>query len=121
MQVKRVLIVEDDLASRRVLRSFFMRHGWVVTEAGTVAEGLASLDPPPDSLILDLRLPDGHGDAVLRKLREDGVPIPVVLVTTGISDPLWWMEVAKLRPDLLLQKPIDVDVLFRLSQGKVSN
>src|SRR5262249_1536079 len=104
MVSKRVLIVEDDSASRRVLRNFFMRHGWVVAEAPTVAEGLASLDPLPDSLILDLRLPDGHGEVLLRKLREAGRPTPVVLVTTGVSDPLWRMEVAKLTPDLFLQK-----------------
>jgi DNA-binding response OmpR family regulator len=121
MTMKRVLIVEDDSASRRVLRSIFVQHGWVVIEAGSVAQALASLDPPADCLILDLMLPDGPGEAVLRKIREDSLPGRVVLVTTGVSDPARRMEVAKLDPDFLLQKPIDADILFRLCQGRVGS
>src|SRR4051794_6968689 len=117
--MQRVLIVEDDPASRRVLRSIFIQHGWAVTEAGAVAQGLASLVPPTDCLILDLMLPDGRGETILRKLREDAIPTCVVLVTTGVSDPIRRMEVAKHNPDFLLQKPIDPDILFRLCQGRV--
>jgi DNA-binding response OmpR family regulator len=118
--MKRVLIVEDDPGSRRALRSIFAQHGWTVAEAATVAEGLASLDPPADCVILDLMLPDGPGEVVLRKLRDDSLSSRVIVVTTGVSDPLRRMEVAKLNPDFLLQKPIDPDILFRLCQGRVA-
>src|SRR5438132_89627 len=58
---RRVLIVEDHVASRVVLARLFSQAGWRVTEVGTLAKGLAALDPPPDCIVLDLILPDGRG------------------------------------------------------------
>ncbi len=49
-----LLVVEDDESVRAVWDTLFSQRGWNVISVGTVAEGLASLDPPPDYLILDL-------------------------------------------------------------------
>ena len=68
----KLLIVEADPANRVVWRTLFADRGWDVCEAGTVAEGLASLDPAPDYLILALELPDGDGGAILAQVRETG-------------------------------------------------
>ena len=115
----RVLIVEDHASTRRVLRSFFVRRGWQVKVAGTLAEGMASLKPPPDCLVLDLMLPDGPGEEILRKVRAEGIRIGVVVVTTGLSDPARLGEVAKLGPVILIQKPIDLEVVGRLCDSEV--
>ena len=119
MDKHRVLIVEDHKGTRSALRSIFSRKGWQVTQAATVAEGLDLLDPPPDCLVLDLMLPDGAGEAILRKVREDDLPTRVVAVTTGLSDPGRLARVKGLNPDVLLSKPIDPSVLFRVCEAEM--
>ena len=64
-----ILIVEDNAVTRRALQALFKSRGWAVSVAETVAEGLAQLDPPPDVIVLDLMLPDGDGEEVLREVR----------------------------------------------------
>src|SRR5687767_4674040 len=109
----RVLIVEDDPHSRKALATLFRRSGWRPIQAATVAEGVAGLDPAPDCAVLDLRLPDGDGEAILRKIRRESIPVRVVAVVSGESDPSRLGEVAELKPDLMVRKPIDWEVIWR--------
>ena len=108
----KLLIVEDDAAMREVWEAVFGRRGWEVVAASSVAEGLSSLDPPPDFLILDLRLPDGGGEAVLRRVREAGLKTRVA-ITTGTDDATVLSEVRALRPDAMFAKPINVADVWR--------
>src|SRR4051794_19552237 len=101
-----VLLVDDHLATRTLLRRLLALSGWDVLEAATLAEGLAQLDPPPDCIVLDLELPDGPGEAILRKVRRERLPIRVV-VSSGMSDSGRLREVADMQPDAVLQKPLD--------------
>ena len=103
----RLLIVEDDTATREALRGHYRRLGWQVSEVGTVGEALALLDaePEPCCLILDLMLPDGHGSAVLERVREKGLKTRVA-VCTGSVDLAQLRTIAMLSPDAMLPKPI---------------
>src|SRR4051812_12274081 len=89
----RLLLVEDHRETRVLLRRMLALCGWEVLEAATMAEGLARLDPPPDCLVLDLELPDGGGEHLLRKVRVEGLPVRVV-VATGVDDPARLSEVS---------------------------
>src|SRR4051812_2754718 len=109
---RKLLIVEDDAAMREVWEEVFARRGWEVIAASSIAEGLSSLDPPPDFLILDLRLPDGGGEAILRRVREAGLKTRVA-ITTGTDDAAVLSEVRSLRPDAMLTKPINVADVWR--------
>jgi len=106
------LIVEDDPAMREVWQVVFSRRGWDVALASTVAEGLALLDPPPDFLILDLRLPDGGGEAILRRVRDAKLKTRVA-VTTGTGDAGRLCEVRGMGPEALFEKPINVADVWR--------
>jgi DNA-binding response OmpR family regulator len=119
MAIRHVLIVEDNGPSRRLLASLAACSGWRVIEAGSVAEGLEGLEPPPDCAILDLVLPDGDGETVLRKIREADVPIPVIVVVSAVSDRARLSRIADLRPDLMVQKPLDWDMLWRYCETKM--
>ena len=110
----KLLIVEDDSVMREVWETVFGRRGWEVVAASSVAEGLSSLDPPPDFLILDLRLPDGGGEAVLRRVREVGLRTRVA-ITTGTDDAAVLSEVRALSPDAMLSKPINVADVWRVA------
>jgi DNA-binding response OmpR family regulator len=108
-----VLLVDDHQASRDLLRRILALSGWEVLEAATVAEGLAQLDPPPDCIVLDLELPDGPGEAILRKVRMERLPIRVV-VNTGMPKSGRLSEVSYMRPDAVLQKPLDAAGLLTI-------
>ena len=113
--LRNLLVVDDDQATRDLLRAIFTHLGWEVAVAATRADGLAHLDPPPDLLILDISLPDGDGTDILRRIRRDHLPTRVA-VTTG-HDLASLDGVAGLRPDALLQKPINVDEVVRACGG----
>jgi len=108
----KLLIVEDDVAMRTVWQVVFSQRGWDVTVAVTLAEGLAALDPPPDYLILDLRLPDGGGEAILRKVRDDKLKTRVA-VTTGSDNRDQLRLVKSLGPEAFFEKPINVADVWR--------
>lgn len=108
----RILLVEDDLASHQMLRKILVRMGCEVASARTVAVGLALLDTDPNGVILDLMLPDGEGETILRKIRSDRRPIRVA-VTTGEGDLDRLRRVGALGPEALIRKPIDLDELIR--------
>ena len=104
----RMLLVDDDIETRTVMRRMLALclRGWEIEEAGTLAEGLARLRPPPDCLLLDLDLPDGAGEALLRRVRDEDLPTHVV-VSTGNGDATRLGEVSCLAPDAFVPKPLD--------------
>ncbi len=75
-----VLIVEDELPMRRVLRSAIGAQGFRVWEAGSVHEALhAFAAHSPQAILLDLGLPDGEGFEVVARIRDTSdVPIMVI-------------------------------------------
>ncbi|HVV75718.1 MAG TPA: response regulator [Mycobacteriales bacterium] len=80
----RVLVVEDDEKSARLMSELFSIRGYEPATARTGSEALslaASLQPR--LILMDIKLPDTDGSSVLRALREnpDTSDIPVVAVT----------------------------------------
>jgi signal transduction histidine kinase/CheY-like chemotaxis protein len=79
-----VLVVEDDPATREVVRRALERDGWVVTEAENGRRALESLSRSvPDLIVLDLMMPEMDGFEFVSELRrlEAGQRIPVVVMT----------------------------------------
>ncbi len=103
-----LLIVEDHELSRRALASLLSRQGWEVHAVATVSEGLELLDDVPECVVLDLMLPDGDGETVLRAVRERSLPTRVVIASgTGDEDRLEALR--SLHPDAILRKPLRID------------
>jgi DNA-binding response OmpR family regulator len=81
-----VLVVEDELKLRNVLRSFLEREGIAVVTASTGAEAIdLGTRLNPDLVVLDLGLPDVSGLDVARELRRDS-DVPVLMLTAMSSD-----------------------------------
>jgi signal transduction histidine kinase/CheY-like chemotaxis protein len=79
-----VLVVEDDPATREVVRRALERDGWIVSEAENGRAALESLSrATPDLVVLDLMMPEMDGFEFVAELRrtEAGRRIPVVVVT----------------------------------------
>lgn len=81
---KRILVIEDDLAIRRVLKISLDAAGYQVVESSTAARGITAISQEaPDVVILDLGLPDTDGLDVIKHVREwSQVPI-IVLSARG--------------------------------------
>ena len=78
----RVLIVDDDAASRRLLEVRLRPLECDVATAGNGEQALTLIRKDvPDLVLLDLQMPKVGGLEVLRALRKDGINIPVVVIT----------------------------------------
>jgi two-component system KDP operon response regulator KdpE len=76
-----VLVIEDELPMRRVLRSALGGQGYRVWEAGSVNEGLSAFaSRSPQAVLLDLGLPDGEGFEVVERIRETS-EVPIVVIS----------------------------------------
>lgn len=78
----RVLIVEDNHDLAFGLRNNLEIEGYAVDVADDGPSGLAAARRnPPDLVVLDLMLPGMDGYRVLRQLRDDGMTMPVLILT----------------------------------------
>jgi signal transduction histidine kinase/CheY-like chemotaxis protein len=94
----RVLIIDDDAASRYVLRALLGDTRYGVLEAGSGLEGLKmAAAEKPQIIFLDLNMPDLSGEEVLNRLALDPAlrDIPVIVNTSKILSP---EERARLSP-----------------------
>ena len=83
-----VLVIDDEVQLRRLIRASVERNGYTVLEAATGEEGIAAaIQSQPNIVILDLGLPDMDGMTVLRRLREwSSRPIIVLSVRDRDAD-----------------------------------
>ena len=104
------LIIDDDPVSREALLKILRLMGLQATAAGSVEEGLLTLDPPPHNIVLDLMLPDGTGIDILRQIRRKNLPIRVALLTG--ADQGLIAQAQALKPDAVFTKPVDLRPLI---------
>ena len=82
MNHARILLVEDEPNLRRTLTDLLRSDGYLVESSGDGVEGqeLATKNPF-DLIILDVMLPSRDGFEVCRRLRENGVNAPILMLT----------------------------------------
>ena len=103
---RRVLVVEDVPDARAALDRMLRHCGLQTACAASLAGALRLLEWRPDTIVLDLMLPDGNGVEVLRRVRSSGVPTRVAVVTATSDDRLL-DEVQALKPDAVFRKPLE--------------
>ncbi|HEX9014881.1 MAG TPA: sigma-54 dependent transcriptional regulator, partial [Chloroflexota bacterium] len=84
MPKKQILIADDDPSIRLLLRNFLEGEGYDTAEAksgGEVLRTLPQANPAPDLMILDLKMPEWDGIEVMKKLGEQNIKVPVLLMT----------------------------------------
>lgn len=80
----RVLIVEDDAGISAFLSKGLAAEGYMTVTATCVADAeqhLVVLGSDIDLVVLDLGLPAGDGEVLLRQLRRSGSALPVIILT----------------------------------------
>ena len=113
----RVLVVEDDEAIARALRSHLQVQGWAVDAASGIAAAWAALAVERfDVVLLDLGLADGDGMELLRRLRqmpqgrlpEAGTPVLIMTARDQVASRIAGLD---LGADDYVTKPFDPDEL----------
>ncbi len=83
-----VLVIDDEVSVRRVTQSVLEHFGYVVMVAENGMRGLRVLEQNPkkvDLVILDMSMPKMDGEETLRRIRELGEKMPVML-TSGYTE-----------------------------------
>lgn len=77
-----ILVVEDELLTRRTIAELLQREGYEVATVGTVSEAMGEVNRRDfDLILLDIVLPDGDGLAACRRIRERH-RMPIVILST---------------------------------------
>ena len=110
-----VLIVDENQETRRLLASVLQHEGIPVREAGTAAEARACIDARlPDGLMVDVRLPDGSGYAVVEYARQkDEGSQTAILMLSAVGDFLDLAEAIHAGADACYTKPAEIEPAYR--------
>ena len=106
-----VLVVEDDGAVRRSLERALPLHGFRVHAVGDGLEALAAIGREhPALVVLDVGLPGPDGLRIAERLRADGDPVPVLMLTArdAVRDRVAGLEAGA---DDYLTKPFALEEL----------
>ncbi len=124
----KILIVEDDLTSRKFLAKFLSQYG----EVDVVVDGIEALDAyllavkdklPYDLICLDIMMPKIDGVRVLKAIRDyettNGV-LPEkrvkVIMTTALQESLMVQKSFEIGCDAYASKPIDIEKFVEVMQ-----
>ena len=108
----RILIAEDDRAAREALVRALELEGYSVDAVNDGAHALAAVaEEQPDLLLLDVMMPVIDGLAVCRRLRADGLTLPILILTarTETSDRVVGLDAGA---DDYLPKPYNLEELL---------
>jgi CheY-like chemotaxis protein len=112
-----VLVVDDDVNFREILKQILSLEGYRVTSAATGAEALEVLQgvSSPCVILLDLMMPVMDGSQFRREQARDPAlaEIPVVVVSAASNVP---QKAAALGAAGYIQKPVDLDNLLSTVQ-----
>jgi len=110
-QRPRILLVDDDLDIRLLLKAVLSDEGYQVVAAGNGLEAIQeAMLEPPDLVILDLMMPEMSGTEVAARLSREGRGAPPLLVISAASDAE--IVATNLGASRLLHKPFDLQALL---------
>jgi DNA-binding response OmpR family regulator len=102
-----VLLVDDDTELASMVGELLQREGMAFGCEATGTAGLASLQrAEPDVLLLDVMLPDANGMDLCRRLRGQGVDVPILMLTAR-GDPMDRVLGLEIGADDYLAKPFE--------------
>jgi len=108
----RILVVDDETAIVRFLSASLESQGYLVSAAG---DALTALDMvrrgAVDLLVLDLGLPDMDGLDVIKRIRESGAALPIIILSSREKESAK-VEALDRGADDYVTKPFGVDELL---------
>ncbi len=107
-----ILIVEDNETNLRLLETVLSANGYDLLSTMSGEEGVKqALGASPDLILMDLMMPNMDGFEALKRMRSNGVTVPVIAVTGNATetDRLHAMDAGF---DDFLKKPFRIDDLL---------
>src|SRR4051812_6918696 len=103
--MEKILVIEDDRATRKALQQLFEPEGYMVETAQDGAQGIAAFRASkPNFVILDLRMPKIGGQDVCRQIRKESEEVPIIILT-GSADEVDRVLLLELGADDYVVKP----------------
>lgn len=122
VEIKKILVIEDDPEERLVLVQALKKSGYIVYAAPTGEEGLTMFKKTkPDLVLLDVVLPGIDGWEVLKRIKSGPLSkkTPVVMITAKSED----MDKVKgyeIGADFYVTKPYNINKLLPVIRDIVS-
>jgi len=113
-----LMMVEDNVMMAETVSAALRRRGYEVEHSPTIADARRRLaSRAPRYALVDLRLPDGSGLALVRELRNASPEVSIV-VLTGFANIPTAIEAIKLGASNYLCKPVDIETIDAALQGR---
>jgi CheY-like chemotaxis protein len=110
---RRVLVVDDDEAIRKLIAAILRRRGIAVDNVANGEEALKKLgEQSYDLMLLDLMMPRVDGYTVIERVREQKIPIEIVVVTAAGASQVNAIDRSMVRA--VISKPFDVNQLVEV-------
>jgi len=107
----KILIVDDEPPIRKLLRVGLGTQGYTIGEAGNAKAAIEQVKAErPDLILLDLGLPDMPGHELLRQWRDEGLDLPVVILSSR-TDEAGIVKALELGADDYVTKPFGMNEL----------
>lgn len=107
----KILLVDDEPEIRELLQGVLTEEGYTIDEAGSGNEAWNKfINTPYDIVITDVKMPDGDGIELLKKIKDQNEEIPVIMMTGYSGGMLQSKEL--LKSNAILRKPFDLNILL---------
>jgi CheY-like chemotaxis protein len=104
-----VLIVDDDEATRRLMRLSLSFGGFEIRTAPNGADALVDVkEHTPDAILVDYQMPVMDGGTFVREARARGFEAPIIMVSA------WPQARSVTEADRYISKPFDPEELLRV-------
>ena len=112
----KVLIVDDSKEFRKKVKNLLVQKGLDVSEKENGREGYETLKERNDFnlLIVDHHMPEMDGLTMLKKVREEDIKTPPIIMLTTETDPEFKREIKVIGIDFFMLKPISEKNLSRV-------
>lgn len=118
--MKRILVIDDDIQVRQMLKQTLQRAGYEVAAAADGNEGIKLYrDEPTDLVITDIIMPEKEGIETIMELKRDFPDVKIIAISGGGRVvPGNYLEIAhRLGADRTFAKPFDrVELLEAIQQ-----
>lgn len=115
--MSQILIVEDDATFAQIIEGFLSKNNYAIEIATDLNQAFKLVDKQEyELLLIDYRLPDGTGLDLLKHVRNKGLQVPIIIMTS-FNDVRTAVKSIQLGAFDYITKPINPDELLMVIKG----